>query len=62
MWESIPERLNKDGHVIAEIVEEIRNSLDEAQTVIDKRHVQEIEELTKREEAIGARGSGRKRT
>ena len=60
MWESIPERLNKDGHVIAEIVEEIRNSLDEAQTVIDKRHVQEIEELTEREEAIGARGSGRK--
>ena len=60
MWESIPERLNKDGHVIAEIVEEIRNSLDEAQAVIDKRHIQEIEALTEREEALGVRGSGRK--
>ena len=60
MWESIPERLNKDGHVIAEIVEEIRNSLDEAQAVIDKRHIQEIEALSEREEALGVRGSGRK--
>ena len=52
--------LNKDGHVIAEIVEEIRNSLDEAQAVIDKRHIQEIEALSEREEALGVRGSGRK--
>lgn len=60
LWRSIPDRLNKEGYVIAEIVENIRNSLDEAQVTIDERHLQEIEELRKREETLGLRGSGRK--
>ncbi|MEC8986315.1 MAG: hypothetical protein VX763_06830 [Actinomycetota bacterium] len=60
MWQSIPERLTKDGYVIAELVEEIRNSLDEAQAVIDERHIQEMELLAEREESLGVRGSGRK--
>ncbi len=60
MWGSLLDRLDNEGHVIAELVEEIRNSLDDAQVVIDKRHIQELEVLAEREESLGIRGSGRK--
>ncbi len=60
MWQNIPDRLNKTGHVAAQIVDEIRNSIDEAQAMIDERHHQEVETLREREESFGIRGSGRK--
>ncbi len=60
MWKTIPNRLNETGHVVAQIVDEIQNSIDEAQAMIDERHRQEIEALREHEESFGIRGSGRK--
>jgi DNA polymerase-3 subunit delta' len=60
MWQTIPCRLSGSGYIVAEIVEEIRNRIDDAQIMINQRHVRENEELTEREESFGIRGSGRK--
>lgn len=60
MWQTIPRRLSGTGYIVAEITEEIRNRIDDAQIMINQRHVREIEELTEREESFGIRGSGRK--
>lgn len=60
MWQTIPDRLDKQGHIAAQIVEEIQHRIDGAQVAIDERHLQEIEALQEREESFGVRGSGRK--
>ncbi len=59
IWSTIPDRLAPTGHVIATVVEEIQSAIDKAQEATTQRHLQEMEELSEREEQFGIRGSGR---
>ena len=59
-WESIPERLDGSGAAVAVVVEEVRGLIDEAMESLQQIHHEEMEELERREEQFGTRGSGRK--
>ncbi len=59
-WRSVPSRLDGTGAAVAVMVDELRDLIDEAQTPLVARHDLEREELDKREEELGTRGSGRK--
>ncbi len=59
-WQSVPDRLDGSGAVVAVLVAELRGLIDEAQKPLEGRHCIELEALTEREESFGARGSGRR--
>jgi DNA polymerase-3 subunit delta' len=56
----VPGRLDGTGARAAELAAEVKALIDDAQTVIDGRHVIEAEELQERIERYGQRGSGKK--
>ena len=60
LWTSVPDRLDGTGARVAQLVDEIRVRIDEAQAPLDAQHEQELEDMTAREEQLGTRGSGRK--
>jgi DNA polymerase-3 subunit delta' len=60
LWYGIPDRLDDTGHTVSLVVDEIRAGIDEASESVDQTHETQREELAEREEAYGARGSGRK--
>lgn len=57
---SMPSRLDGSGARAAELAAEIKALIDDAQHVIDARHVTEAAELAERIERYGQRGSGKK--
>ncbi len=57
---SMPRRLDGTGARAAELAAEVKALIDDAQDVIDARHVAEAAELTERIERYGQRGSGKK--
>lgn len=59
-WLSVPSRLDGTGAVVAVMVEELSELIDEAQTPLAAKHDLERADLDKREEEFGTRGSGRK--
>ena len=59
-WLSVPSRLDGTGAVVAVMVEELAELIDEAQNPLVARHELERAELDQREEEFGTRGSGRK--
>ncbi len=59
-WLSVPSRLDGTGAVVAVLVEELSDLIDEAQTPLAAKHEQERLDLDQREEELGTRGSGRK--
>ena len=65
LWASIPDRVDGTssrsvaGSLVVELVDEIRNVLDGAQGPLEARQQRELEELEKRVEQTGERGSGR---
>jgi len=59
-WWSIPDRLNRSGSMIAEIVTELVDLIDRAEVgVFGDKHTQELEDLKELEAQLGTRGSGR---
>jgi len=60
LWWDAPGRLDGTGHVIGEIVTEIRAAVDAAQGPLDTRHLEDAAAMDETEELTGARGSGRK--
>ena len=61
-WRSLPERLDGTGAAVAVMVEEVRALLAEALEPLTARQRAELDELDRREEMLGVRGSGRART
>ena len=59
-WRSLPGRLDGTGAAVAELVEELRGLIDDAAEVKAAEHQRELEELARREEQTGTRGSGRR--
>lgn len=59
-WLSVPFRLDGTGAVIAQLVDELAELIDEAQLPLAAKHEQERLDLDQREEQFGTRGSGRK--
>ncbi len=59
-WLSVPSRLDGTGTVVASLVDELSDLIDEAQTPLAAKHEAEQIELAAREEEFGTRGSGRK--
>ena len=59
---ALPGRLDGTGARAAELAAEVKALIDDAQGVIDARHVIEAEELQERIERYGQRGSGKKDT
>ena len=57
---SMPGRLNDTGARAAELAAEVKALIDDAQEVIDARHVREAAEMEERVERYGQRGSGKK--
>lgn len=57
---AMPGRLDGTGARAAELAAEVKALIDDAQAVIDARHVTEAEELQERIEHYGQRGSGKK--
>jgi DNA polymerase-3 subunit delta' len=57
---AMPGRLDGTGARAAEVAAEVKALIDDAQDVIDARHVTEAAELQERIERYGQRGSGRK--
>ncbi len=58
-WQSIPDRLDGTGAVVAILVEEVRSLIDEAMTPLTRVHEAEMDALGEQEELYGTRGSGR---
>lgn len=58
-WRAVPDRLDGSGHVVAELVDELRAGMDHAQGPLEERQRGELEELEARVEQLGERGSGR---
>lgn len=56
----MPARLDGTGARAAELAAEVKALIDDAQAVIDDRHVAELAELQERVERYGQRGSGKK--
>ena len=59
LWASIPERLNGTGANAVELVNQVREGMDEAQAPLDAQQAREIEELDAKAEQLGERGLGR---
>ncbi len=59
LWVTALDRLDGTGAAVASLVAEIREAIDAAQEPLDDRQRAEIEELARREEQLGVRGSGR---
>lgn len=60
LWWDAPTRLDGTGHVVGEILGEIRKAVEAAQAPLDARHLTESEAMDATEELTGARGSGRR--
>ncbi len=58
-WRRVPERLDGSGFMVAELVDELRSGMDQAQGPLEVRQQSELEELEARVEQLGERGSGR---
>jgi DNA polymerase-3 subunit delta' len=58
-WRRVPERLDGSGYLVAELVDELRSGMDQAQGPLEERQQGELEELEARVEQLGERGSGR---
>lgn len=58
-WRRVPERLDGSGFMVAELVDELRSGMDQAQGPLEVRQQGELEELEARVEQLGERGSGR---
>ncbi len=58
-WRRVPERLDGSGFMVAELVEELRSGMDQAQGPLEVRQQGQLEELEARVEQLGERGSGR---
>lgn len=58
-WRSVPDRLDGTGSTVVELVTELRGGMDDAQTTLEARHTEELEQLAERVEQLGERGSGR---
>jgi DNA polymerase-3 subunit delta' len=58
-WRRIPERLDGTGFQVAELVDEVRGGMDNAQGPLEVRQQGELEQLEARVEQLGERGSGR---
>lgn len=57
-WREVPGRLDGTGAVVAEVVGELRASIDDAATKLRERHEAEVAELEERIERYGQRGAG----
>ncbi len=58
-WHGVPDRLDGTGSAVAVVVAELQELIDAAQEPLTARHEEELGSLAEREEALGARGSGR---
>lgn len=61
LWAAVPVRLNGTGANVVELVNQVREGMDEAQAPLDVRQAAEIEELDARADQLGERGLGRSR-
>lgn len=57
---ALPHRLNGTGARAAELAAEVKTLIDDAQDVINTRHLEEVTQLQERIDRYGQRGSGRK--
>lgn len=58
-WRRVPDRLDGSGYLVAELVDELRAGMDQAQGPLEARQQEELEQLEARVEQLGERGSGR---
>ncbi len=59
-WWSVPDRLDGSGAAVAGLVAEVRDLIDEAGSVIDRRHDEELQALQTQEEELGLPASRRR--
>lgn len=59
LWGRLPATLDGSGATAGAMVRELMGLIDEAAEPLKQRHAGELEELDKREEMLGTRGSGR---
>lgn len=59
LWLTALSRLDGTGAAVAALVSELREAIDAAQEPLDERQRADVEELARREEQLGTRGSGR---
>jgi DNA polymerase-3 subunit delta' len=60
LWWDAPARLDGSGHMVSQIVADIREAVYSAQEPLDARHAIEVETMDETEELTGTRGSGRR--
>ncbi len=59
LWRGVPDRLDGSGFMVAELVDELKAGMDQAQGPLEERQRGDLEELEARVEQLGERGSGR---
>ncbi|MEZ5377155.1 MAG: hypothetical protein R2733_11665 [Acidimicrobiales bacterium] len=59
LWASVPDKLDGTGANVVELVNQVREGMDEAQAPLDLQQAREIEELDAKAEQLGERGLGR---
>ena len=57
-WRGVPGRLDGSGHAATVVVDELRAAIDDALGPLVARHADEVDELQRRIERYGQRGSG----
>lgn len=59
LWASVPDRLDGTGGQVVELVKQLQEGMDDAQSPLDARHVSEMADLDAKAERLGERGLGR---